>query len=106
MMGTGGGDSGGRAAQEAVYRLESQLRKAEKRADRLALVVQGLFRVLAARTGATEAELQDALAAIAQEAQARPPVECPGCGRPLNAAAPKCMYCGESRPVHSLFDVL
>ena len=100
------GDVPGRSAQDAVYRLESQLRKAEKRADRLVLVVHALFRVLAEKTGATEAELQDALAAVGKEAQAREPGECPGCGRPFNTAAPKCMYCGESRPVTSLFEVL
>jgi hypothetical protein len=100
------GDLPSRSAQDAVYRLEAQLRKAEKRADRLVLVVHALFRVLAAKTGATEAELQDALAAVGKEAQTREPGNCPGCGRPFNAAAPKCIYCGESRPVNSLFEVL
>src|SRR5437764_997599 len=107
MIGVGGGDSGaGREAKEGVTRLESQLRKAEKRADRLMLVVHALFRVLAAKTNATEAELQDALAVIVREAQAKTPVECAGCGRVLSGNAPKCMYCGESRPVQSVFDVL
>jgi hypothetical protein len=107
MIGRGGGDSGaGREAKEAVARLEAQVRKAEKRADRLVLVVHGLFRVLAAKTGATEAELQDALAAVGREAADRPPADCPGCGRVFSGNSPKCMYCGATRPVHSVFDVL
>src|SRR5687767_12690210 len=101
-----GDESSARAAKDAVYRLEGQLRRAEKRADRLVLVVHALFRVLAEKTGATEAELQDALARIGKEARSRGPVECPGCGRAFTTAAPKCMYCGEARPVGSVFDVL
>jgi hypothetical protein len=106
MLGTSGSDSSGRPAHEVISRLENQLKKAEKRADRLALVLHALFRLVATKTGATETELQDALAGIVKEAQTRPPVECPGCKRPFQGVAPKCMYCGESRPVHSLFDVM
>jgi hypothetical protein len=101
-----GDESSARSAKDAVYRLENQLRKAEKRADRLVLVIHALFRLLAEKTGATEAELQDALAGIGKEAQTRAPVECPGCGRVFNTAAQKCMYCGESRPLQSIFDAL
>lgn len=106
---TGPGDAfggGSQATQQAVAHLQMQVRKTEKRVEQLLLVVQGLFRLLAEKTDATEAELQDHLAQIGREAQAKAPDECPDCGREFRNAALKCMYCGAGRPVRSVFDML
>ena len=107
MMGPGGEFGGGnQAAQQAVANLQLQLRKTEKRVEQLRLVVRGLFCLLAEKTGATEAELQDQLVALGEEAQAKAPDECPDCGREFRNAGLKCMYCGADRPVKSVFDML
>ena len=88
-------------ARRKADQLEHRLADVERRVDRQALAAQALWEILRERLGLSdevvfakmaEIDLRDGVA----DGKMRPQVmNCSRCGRPINSARPKCIYCGQ-----------
>jgi hypothetical protein len=80
--------------------------KLERRVDRQALVLQGLFALLVRSTKLSEQALLDEVRRLEQERQDAQPGSCARCGRVMGPRQMQCIYCGEARTVTSVFETL
>jgi hypothetical protein len=88
------------SAKQKADRFEHRLSEIERRADRLALAAQALWEILRERLELNdeivfakmlEIDMRDGVA----DGKIRPRImNCTSCGRPINSAKPKCIYCG------------
>lgn len=92
-----------RAAASAEARadtVQAQLKRAEQRMDRLALVCMAMWTLLSERTGITEEDLHNRVREIdladgSLDGKVRvQPQACPQCKRTLSKRHLRCMYCG------------
>jgi hypothetical protein len=85
-----------------------QLELAE-RIDQLLLVNAAMWELLSEKAGLTEADLVtriaeiDARDGVADGKMTYAPIKCPKCQRTIFPKHQKCLYCGEPRPVESVF---
>jgi ribosomal protein S27AE len=102
---TGMSASGG---QNNVARELEQAQTAE-RIDQLLLVNAAMWELLSEKAGLTEADLVtriaeiDARDGVADGKMTSAPILCPKCQRTIFPKHQKCLYCGEPRPVESIF---
>ena len=85
--------------------LDRRLAELERRADRQALASQAVWEVLRDRLGLADAEIFAKMTEIdlrdgVADGRISPRVtECVGCGRSVNSARPRCVFCGhEAEP--------
>ncbi|MCE9634663.1 MAG: hypothetical protein K8T90_03070 [Planctomycetes bacterium] len=87
-----------------VARLDQRIAELERRVDRQALASQALWEILRERLGLTDAVIFDKMTEIdlrdgVADGRISPRVSrCAGCGRAVNSARPKCIYCGKAAP--------
>jgi ribosomal protein S27AE len=80
-----------------------------ERIDQLLLINAAMWELLSEKTGLTEADLVariaeiDARDGVADGKMTYAPVLCPKCQRTIFPKHQKCLYCGEPRPVESVF---
>lgn len=89
------------SAKQKADQFDQRLSEIERRADRQALAAQALWEILRERlelsdeevfAKMTEIDMRDGVA----DGKIRSRVmNCTSCGRPINSARPKCIYCGK-----------
>ncbi len=109
-IGFPGGGSSKKDASADAQRDTSDLRehvwRLERQVDQQRLILQALVSLLDRAQGVTEQALLDQVRSLERTRQEAPPDTCAKCGRVFGAKQPRCIYCGEPRPVKSAFDLL
>jgi len=92
-------------ARSEITTLRIAVSDLQKRQERQTLLVRALFSLLTERFKLTEDELLAQFQKI--EATGHDgPIKCAKCNRPINVRQNRCQFCGGSRQVSSVFDLL
>lgn len=97
-------------ATSAARSVEEHAKELEARLNRLVLVAQSVWELLGNKNGLTQQQLLDEVNLLAQrkseKLQSPEANKCPQCGRPMAPRLPKCIYCGATRPIETVFDAV
>jgi hypothetical protein len=97
------------SGNESNLAREMQQAELAERIDQLLLINAAMWELLSEKAGLTEADLVariaeiDARDGVADGKLTYAPIQCPKCQRTIFPKHQKCLYCGEPRPVESVF---
>lgn len=94
-----------REAQRNAEGAQEVIRRLEKKVESLISVTQALWKILQEQHGLSEQELLQRVQQLAS-GERKSAQNCAQCGRVVGKSQAKCMYCGTSRQVESVFDTL
>ena len=101
-----------RATRRTADQLHEDYFHLEQRSDRLLLISRALWELLEAKTDLEGRDLEAKIAEIdLRDGQLdhrlkQPVLDCPNCGRKLNARNRHCIYCGFTDFPHDAFDLV
>ena len=96
-------------AAEASNRAEAaerHFRDLQARVDRLMLITEAMWSLLKEKTSVTETDLLSRVCDLELKQSDEAVVQCVACGRTIPARKNRCMYCGHTEPVQSIFQTL
>jgi ribosomal protein L32 len=98
-----------RASSQALN-AEQHAKLIEQRLDRILLVMEAMWDLLRDKNGLSEQALLDQVNVRAKnrvdQLQSPEATKCPQCGRPMPPKIHKCLYCGATRPIATVFDAV
>ena|SRR5579862_5749317 len=93
-------------ARVDVASLQLEVRSLQKRVDKQTILLRALAVLLFQRAGVTEKELLECYRRCEQERADARTRRCPSCGRTISQRQNRCLYCVETNPANSAFDLL